>query len=504
MMNKHKNTTLHKRHAAGMITAGLLCLLILLSALVYALPSDLTMFDTSGLGLTDLSDETTDFLADMTEDVTIYWLCKDGEMDGSLGLVLAAYESEGDNINVVMVNTTENPEFVSEYTSAELSNLSFILESKYRYTTVDYGDLIYYTNGFVDEQMNGGVPYPLSSEEYNSMYSAYSGYMDAYESHIYFKGEALLTAALDYVTLPTIPHAYALTGHGEAKITDTLTAALDMFQVAPETLDLKTKGAIPEDAACILLFAPKEDITAGEAALLRAYVQSGGSLVLVTAIGCESFENLASVTALFGAKAEAGMVVDPADNHYKGDAKNLLPLVNTGLSPLSSLYSMGYIPYVPVAHAISFAEEKPLGVSYTPIFATSEKAYRISTDGNKTALCDPAAQYVGAFALLSSSTPDGTRIDGSLVWFASPDAFTDEAAATFSGGNYYYFSLMTRYVTQLYTSPYDSIESIDLTPPTLTGVTTNTAVVLGIVLAVVIPLGLLTAGLVIWLRRRAR
>ncbi len=484
----------------------LLCLLIAVNAIVFSLPEHWTMFDTSNIGVAELSDATLSFADDLEEDVKLYWLCENEELDDVLSLLAANYEAAGDHIDVVLVDPLTDTEFVEKYGVKNLPNFSFVVAGKYRYTVVDSDDFYYYTNDFIDQQLNGGNTYQMSWEEFNSFYNSYGAYMASTASYQFFQGESLLTAAIDYVSQPTIPHAYALTGHGESEMSESMKAALELYQLSPEGLELQKEGAfIPADAACITIFDPKEDISAAEAEMLKQYLATGGSVVLITSPACASFENLASVTALMGMKAEEGLVTDPAEGHFKGESKNLLPLVNTGISPLGSLYNIGYNPYMPASHAISFAEEKPVNVSYTPLFATSEKAYRISADGEETALCEPAAQYIGGYALITSAAADGTATDGVLVWFASAEAFTDGAANQFAGSNYLYLSLMSRYVSELYRSPFSSsIQGVNLTPPLLEDMTTNTAVVLGVVLVVVIPMSFLISGLVIWLRRRRR
>lgn len=485
-------------------TAILLVLLIIINAICLALPVDVTMFDTSGLGLTQISDKSKAFLKDVTLDVTVYWLCEGGEMDETLGLMAAGYEEECPRIDVVMVDPLSNPTFTAKYTDSELSNHSFIVESKLRSTVVDASDFYYYTNDFVDQQLNGGNTYKMTQDEYLSIYEAYGTYMDSTASYAFFQGEALLTSAVDYVTMPTLPKTYVLTGHGDTALSEIMMAALDVYQVAPQKLNLLSADAIPDDASCIIIYDPKSDLSPREVELLTAYVKNGGSLVLSTNPTSATFENIAAVTAVFGLSANEGLLMDPTDNYYKSEKHLLVPLVNTNISPLSSLYSMGYLAYTPTAHGINVPKELPSGVSAAPLLATSDKAYRISVDGEATTLCDPATQYPAALAILSGASSDGTTNDGKLVWFASTEAFTESAAAAYSGSNYYYFAMMTRYVTDLYASPYTAIEGVNLTAPVLESMTTDTALVLGAVMVAVIPLTLLVSGLVIWLKRRNR
>ena len=65
----------------------ILAAIVVANLLVGALPAKITRFDTSNLGLTEISDETAKFVSGMTEDVTIYWLCEDGIVDDQFELL---------------------------------------------------------------------------------------------------------------------------------------------------------------------------------------------------------------------------------------------------------------------------------------------------------------------------------------------------------------------------------------------------------------------------------
>lgn len=505
---KHPFKQISRRPTLAVISCILLlCLLIAVGQVVLALPADWTLFDTSDLRLTELSSKSETFLQDIDRDVTIYWICKNGDMANAetLGMLAASYEDASDRIDVIMVDPVASPSFTSKYTSSALTNYSFIVESDLRYTIVDSADVFYYTNDYIDGLY--GSTYRMTYEEFNSLYTSqsYGPTMAQYPSYEYFQGEALLTAAVDYVSLPALPHPYVMTGHGDDRMPETLTAMLGTFlEISAEEIDLQTKDAIPEAAACVILFDPQSDISAHEADLLKGYIKNGGSFVLVTSPSATGFENLASVTALFGLTAEEGLVTDPSENyHVEKDPLRLAPGVNK-IDALTPLLSLGMLPYMPSSHSISIATTKPSGVTAAPLFATSGEAYRVSADGENTPLCDPASLYVGARATLTLSTPDGTVDTGDLVWFASAEAFTTESANLCSGSNYYYFCQLTGEISPTYTSPYTHMEGINLATPMLEDVASNTAIALGIIMVVIIPMGLVITGLAVWLKRRGR
>lgn len=70
--------------------------------------------------------------------------------------------------------------------------------------------------------------------------------------------------------------------------------------------------SIPEDADCILIYGPEKDISESEKDTILKYLQSGGSMILITdppEAGKER-PNLDALMAYYGVTAEEGIVVE--------------------------------------------------------------------------------------------------------------------------------------------------------------------------------------------------
>lgn len=118
--------------------------------------------------------------------------------------------------------------------------------------------------------------------------SRFISYNDIYllDSSLYgynasFDGEGAITSAIDYVTTDELPQLYLLEGHGEAELPATLSDQLEKENIEVQSLSLLTVDAIPEDADCLMIYAPSSDISSAERDLLTAYVKAGGSLFVV-------------------------------------------------------------------------------------------------------------------------------------------------------------------------------------------------------------------------------
>ena len=506
---------------AGVI---LLAALIVANLLVGALPAKLTRFDASGRGITEISDETEKFVAGMNEDVTIYWLCEGGAVDDQIRLLLSRYEEAGKHVKVEVVDPLKNPTFTSKYSSSTLSAYSFIVESDRRFTVVDSSDLYYWSNilfslayRLYPDYLPADITQPMSYAALSSVCSQYGSmvaYMLAtqgmnvsdvteYNTVASFCGEAKLTAALDYVTREYIPHAYLLTGFGDAKPSESLDGLLDSMGMNVETLDL-SKSSVPVDANCLVLFNPSRDLTAHEASVITAYLNGGGSLMLNTSPELvASCPNLASVTALFGLTPAAGLVQE-GDTAFIANSSQytLVPTVTSQHTGAYYVSSSGYKPQLPNCHAITVAATLPSGVTVVPIFTTSDKAVLVSLDKSET-LTAAGKLEVGVAAAKSIATSDGTKKTASLTWYASANAFTDTAAEGSSGGNYYYYAATMSVMSETFISAYENLSAVSLQSGYLEE-SVPAAVLTLLVGVVLVPLTLLITGIVIWVRRKRR
>ena len=505
---------------AGVI---LLAALIVANLLVGALPAKLTQFDASGQGITEISDETEKFVANMNEDVTIYWLCENGAVDEQIRLLLSRYEEAGKHVKVEVVDPLKNPTFTSKYSDSTLSAYSFIVESDRRFTVVDSSELYYWSNilfslayQLYPNYLPADITAPMSYAALSSVCSQYGtmvAYMlstqglnvtdvTEYNTVSSFCGEAKLTAALDYVTREYIPHAYLLTGFGDTNPSESLDGLLDSMGMNVETLDL-SKSSIPVDANCLVLFDPDRDLTAHEASLITAYLNGGGSFMLNTSPEVvASCPNLASVTALFGLTPAAGLVQEGDTSFISGSQYTLVPTVTSQHTGAYYVSSSGYKPQLPNCHAITVASTLPAGVTVVPIFTTSDKAVLVSLDKSET-LTEAGKLEVGVAAAKSITTSDGTTKTASLTWYASSNAFTDTVAEANSGGNYYYYAATMSVMSESFISAYENLSAVSLQSGYLEE--SVPAVVLTLLVGVVlVPLTLLVTGIVIWVRRKRR
>ena len=283
-----------------MLTAAVLALLIVLNLLVSALPTNLTQYDISASKLYSVTSNTKVVVNALEQDVTIYWIVQSGEEDAVIENLLGKYESLSDHITVVKKNPDVYPTFAEQYTDETVKNNSLVVECGERSRFISYDDIY------------------LSEPD-----------MYTYSYNTSFDGEGAITSAIDYVVNAEQPQLYRLEGHGESELPSTFQDQLEKANMELHDLSLLTVDAIPEDAACLLIYAPTSDISGEERDMLADYVTGGGKLLVMAGpVDGASLDNLYSLLSKYGVTANEGIVIESDREHYAFQAPFALCLTD--------------------------------------------------------------------------------------------------------------------------------------------------------------------------------
>ncbi|MBO4865786.1 MAG: GldG family protein [Ruminococcus sp.] len=216
------------------------------------------IWDLTSTGIYKLTDSTRDYLDSVDKKVNFYFLF---DMDmlstdtDSMPLYNAMKEySKFDCINFQAFDPDNDPDKIKELQEMGL--------------TVNQGDIVVECEGRTKR-----IPA-------NSMFQTQVDDNQT-TSTLYFTGENLITGAIDAVVTGRETKMYFLTGHGEKALnTDytTLKKNLAARNYIAETLDLTSSNSVPEDAAIVILAAPKNDISDFELKALNDYLDKGGNI----------------------------------------------------------------------------------------------------------------------------------------------------------------------------------------------------------------------------------
>ena len=472
---------------SAFLTLVVIAFVIVVNLMVGELPTTVTKFDTSSLKLYTLTNSTIDIVEGLTEDVTMYYIAQNGTEDINIEEMLNRYSSYSNRIKVRKIDPTSNPGFSEKYTD-DLSNNSVIVESAKRSSVVTNEEI--YTKQYTEEDI-------------------YNYYMTGMEPSgtTYFNGEGALTTAIDYVTAEDLPVLYIVTGHGEAIVSETVLADAKAENILTEELALLTVTEIPADAGAVMINAPTSDISETERDVLLTYLDLGGKMILVT--DYESFSdakmpNLAAVAKAYGLQAQAGLLMEGNASNYMQYPFYLLPIVNAESDVAMNLNSTNITTILPFAHGITKIADTDKfveGVLSTSADAfviadlearinefadseTPEKAYE-KQDGDAT----------GTFFVAASA--EDTTTGGKLLWISSPFFITDDF---YSYNGELFMSALTMLCEK---SSSISILGKAMQIQSL-AVSSAAAAFWGAVLIILLPVGTVVLGLVIWNRRRKR
>lgn len=381
------------------ITAVVLAIAVVVNVFVSALPTPLTKYDISSSKLYSVTSNTKVVLNNLQQDVTIYWVVQADKEDDVIENLLGKYDSLSDHVTVVKKNPDVYPTFTAQYTDEDVPNNSLIVECGSRSRYVSYDDI------YVQEA---------------DMYS--------YSYNTSFDGEGAITSAIDYVVREDLPQLYVLEGHGEADLPSTFAGQIEKDNIETQTLSLPTVDAVPEDASCVLIYAPASDISTEEKDMLSDYTKGGGKLMVVAGpVEDGALTNLYSLLGDYGVTAVDGVVVEGDRAHYAFQQPYILLPDMADSDITNSLAEENYYAMLPIAMGLNVENADS---AVTSLLTTSESSFSKAAGYGLTTYDKEDGDTDGPFAV-AVSVDCGSG--GQLVWFTS-SVFLDDMYNAYSSG----------------------------------------------------------------------
>ena len=460
-------------YSTGMIVAAI-AVAVVLNMVVAQLPGTWKSLDLTSNKLYSLTDQTKEYLKGINEDVTIYVLVSEENEDIVLGQTLDRYEDLSEHIKVQYVDPIQNPRFHTQYTSGSVSTNSLIVVSEKRSKVINASD-IYVTS------------YDYDGYSYSSSITGYDG-------------EGQITSALDYVLSDDIPMVYMTEGHGEQAFSTSFKNSLSKENVEYDTINLMDYEAVPDMAACLVINGPAGDLSEDDKDKVIAYLNRGGKVILNVGYREVETPNLDAVLAYMDLSIAEGLVVEEDMNNYYQIPFYILPTV-TANSYTTGIYGEYYI-FAPYSQGILVPEEQEdETISYSTFLRTSSSAYSMRNFESATEYGRQEGDAEGPFALgveAVKTLEDGEAV---MVVYSSPQMFTDDTSLMVSGANQMLFTnTVSHFVDHEVTV---SIPAKDYEVSTLM-VTQKSALMLGLITMILLPVSSLVIGFVVWFRRRRK
>ena len=454
---------------AAMTSAALAIAVVLIINVIASVASDkisLSVDLTKG-GILDFDKQTTDVISNLDMDVRIISLIPKADTNREmtqLDEILQKYDSLSNRITYERADAQKNPALLSGYKingEPLTDSYNIIFETERMYTVVSVNDIVI----FVKDKTNG---------KYSS---------GALRAEHYF------TSAILKVTKGSDINAYISAGHGE-----NFGAEEFKTQILPASgyvfHDFNTMSdTIPDDADLFIIAAPKTDYSADEIEKINSYLEAGGSVQVFIDPTTPYLYNLFTLLDEWGIEVGEGLVGDDDASHYAKYRTTLIADLPenemTGLMPSTNMQVI-----FPVSRPI-IAEDKN-DISAYSIASTSENGY-VKTDiysdydtfesGDNRIKSDVAA-------MITRPNPAGKMpklfVSGSIAFLEVK-----------SNSNFYtnLMATMTEQPYSIYIQPKSILES---------RVAINQAFVYIYVFitAILIPIIIISFGLITWIKRR--
>lgn len=261
--------------------------------------------------------------------------------------------------------------------------------------------------------------------------------------------ETSITEALIRLINPQARTIYFLTGHGEPDINGTDTGALSRARqtltsknYTVKTLNLAATNQIPSDAKAIVIAGPQNPLLDSEAALLKAFVDKGGALLVLqdptpfTKIGTSPDPLAAYLQTDWGITFDNDVVIDLNSNQP--------------LWAISSSYStsapitqrMTTVTIMPQARSLEISKTLSSSETAVALIQTGQNSWgetNFDSLQNNQEAFDPATDIAGPLTLAVSASNATTG--GRVVVFGNSVFATDKGFDAYANGDIFVNSM---------------------------------------------------------------
>ncbi|MCM1124290.1 MAG: Gldg family protein [Eubacterium sp.] len=433
-------------------------------------PDQYTSIDVTANKMYTLTDSTVQTVKALTQDITIYVLADESSKDSDLDKTLQQFEGFSNHITVEYINPVSNPRFYYNYTDTQPTGNSLIVVGPYDYALVDYNNI--YT--------------------YELNYATYQNEITGYD------GEGQIMSAIARVSSEDIPKFYIVEGHNELPFDERFTNALDKENVAYEILSLYAVDAVPEDADGIILNAPTSDYSSDDVDKVCAYLDQGGSAFIIPTWTTESMENFEKILSYYGVSVVDGMIVENDPSYYYQSPYYLIPLIE--YDAITEVVANGVV-FAPFARGLTYNEEST-DVSYQPLLTTSVSAFSKTDMSGSEDYQKSDTDVDGPFVigLKAEKYTDGEEMSQAVI-VATEQMFTANADDIVPGYNVKLFCSMVSSLAKREDSVAVPVKYYEIGNLIFSA---RSVYIVGFVSVILLPIGCLVAGFIIWLKRRKK
>lgn len=479
--NNFKNI-LHSRNLKyGSNSAILIVAVIAIAVLVNVLVGipDLKL-DLTPNKLYSLSDITKNELKNLDKKVEIIGLFDDGKISSGTDYkevtdLLSLY-NKYENVEVKYVDPDKNPTIIKDLDpdgTMDLSSGDFVvrcnINGNYKKKQLDYYDLF-------SIQTN---QYTFQSQKTSS--TAEQGF----------------TGAIRYVTSEKTPVVYFMTGQNEISVDSDYKTVKEYVinnNYDVKELNLLSSEKVPDDAEIVVVASPKSDITADERDKLEEYLDNGGQAIFMfdSLTNDPSLDEFNSLLANYNVRVNYDKIKEnDASMHIPDDEYTILTTVKS-----NSIIPQPFNAILSNSRSISTLKNDKQYITITSLMSTSDQAVGEMINPSR------GDNIEGPLDIAVAVEDKGGAASSKIIVMGNASFLTDSTKNEY--GTYYRNSL----AFFLYSLGWMTDNTDDVIVPAKDydanqlQITSMQASITGIILVVVLPLIVLAAGLIVYLRRR--
>ncbi len=461
---------------AVLMVAAVILVTVLLNVVVSTLDNLWGLkYDLSNNKLYTISAQTKKVVQAVQKDVKIYALMQTGSESTTVENLLENYRKLApDYIEVTVVDPVKNPTFAKQFTQESLSTNSVIV-----------------TNG-------DGSRYRIIDQ-----YDMYEfGYNSSYQPYLKsFIGEQKLTNAISFVTADEVNNAYFLSGHQEASVSDLgyLTDYIEgenlvVDSVSVTDLDKLKKGDI------LIIAAPRNDLSEDERLAIKAFLEDDGYMLYLTDATCPALPGFESLLDLYGVKVDHTLVVEGDEGQYYRSPAYLVPTIEQH-DVTAGLTANEQVAVLPYATSLSLPAVEKNEIEVKPLLTSSRKSYaKVNLESTETEKEEGDLDGPLTVALaLRKVDANGNDAGGKIAVFGGAGFVTSSSFYGISGNT----DLLLGAIRWM-NGEADTVTIVgkNLMTNSLRFNSTAEMYTMAGIAVIVMPLLVLAAGFVVWLRRR--
>lgn len=456
----------------AVVSALVIAIVIVFNLVLGSLPNGSLEFDMTDRNIYSVTQQSVDYLKTLDKDISIVVLAQPSAIDERISKFINNYAKLSPRISLKIIDPVLNPTALTTYNT----------ETNTVVVSCSDTDKTRILNLLGVEGLQDGM----------ILYDAQTYYSSQQLKPISLDAEGQLTSAVNFVTSETTNTMHLLSGHGEAELGTNAASLIAKGNIETASLNLLTQGGIPDGCELILCYNPTLDLADDELDMLLTYLRTGGNLLIL--LDNTELNNFNTLLATYGLQIQNGVISD-SERYYKAFAQQygyfcIYPALSESSEITSAVTSDAIFRY---ARGMLEVTPQRRGTVVTPFMTTSENGILAVNDTTST-----DGQYLlGATAI--ETFVDKTDNESRLTVITAIDLISADISMFANLSN---FTIFMNAVT----SNYGQVQNLTIPAKSLS-VSINTIAHPGfwsLVFIGVLPLGLLSGGLVVWVRRRNR